>query len=112
MGELPMMLAAADIAFVGGSLIARGGHNLLEPAALGKPVLTGPSTFNFAEIYQRLLEQQALITVHDSAALADTLSSLFCDKDARLQLGQNALAVVNNNKGAIHKTLQRIESFI
>ncbi|MGO4999630.1 lipid IV(A) 3-deoxy-D-manno-octulosonic acid transferase [Oceanisphaera sp. W20_SRM_FM3] len=112
MGELPLMLAAADITFVGGSLIARGGHNLLEPATLGKAILTGPSIFNFTDIYQRLLEQEALITVNDSTELADTLIILFSDKATRLQLGENALAVVNNNKGAIHKTLQQIQPFL
>ena len=112
MGELPVMLAAADITFVGGSLIARGGHNLLEPAALGKAILTGPSIFNFTDIYQRLLEQEALITVTNSGKLADTLIDLFSDKVTRLQLGKNALSVVNNNKGAIHKTLQQIQAFL
>ena len=112
MGELPMMLVAADITFVGGSLIPRGGHNLLEPAALGKPILTGPSIFNFTDIYQRLCAQQALLTVEDSAALAEGLSQLFTDETGRLQLGRNALAVVTNNKGAINKTLQDIQPFI
>ncbi|WP_413641410.1 lipid IV(A) 3-deoxy-D-manno-octulosonic acid transferase [Oceanisphaera sp. IT1-181] len=112
MGELPIMLAAADITFVGGSLIVRGGHNLLEPAALAKPVLTGPSIFNFTDIYQRLLEQDALITVSDAITLSDTLIILFRDKPRRLQLGNNALDVVNENKGAINKTLQCMQNFI
>lgn len=112
MGELPLMLAAADIAFVGGSLIERGGHNLLEPAALAKPILTGPSVFNFSDIYQRLQQQQALVTVYDSQTLASSLISLFFDEASRLQLGSNALTVVNDNKGAINKTLQQIKSFV
>ncbi|MBO1519883.1 lipid IV(A) 3-deoxy-D-manno-octulosonic acid transferase [Oceanisphaera pacifica] len=105
MGELPIMLAAADIAFVGGSLIERGGHNLLEPAALGKPVLTGPSVFNFNDIYQRLSQNEGLITVQDSHALAGSLHLLFKDEAYRLQVGQHALHVVKNNKGAIANTL-------
>ncbi|ART82338.1 3-deoxy-D-manno-octulosonic acid transferase [Oceanisphaera profunda] len=112
MGELPIMLAAADITFVGGSLIPRGGHNLLEPAALAKPVLTGPSIFNFTDIYQKLLEQNALITVSDTTVLADILITLFTDKPRRLQLGNSALDVVNENKGAINKTLQCMQNFI
>ncbi|MFD1007886.1 lipid IV(A) 3-deoxy-D-manno-octulosonic acid transferase [Oceanisphaera ostreae] len=112
MGELPMMLAAADIAFVGGSLIERGGHNLLEPAALGKPVLTGPSVFNFNDIYQRLSENNGLITVQDSHTLVDALNHLFKDKASRLQVGQHALDVVKNNKGAISKTLQHINNWV
>lgn len=112
MGELPIMLAAADITFVGGSLIPRGGHNLLEPAALAKPVLTGPSIFNFTDIYQRLLEQDALIKVSDATVLADTLITLFTDKPRRQQLGNHALDVVNQNKGSINKTLQSMQDFI
>ena len=112
MGELPLMLAAADIAFIGGSLIERGGHNLLEPAALAKPILTGPSIFNFADIYQRLREREAIITVSDANALAEALTTLFRDESSRLKLGKNALAVVNDNKGAINKTLQQMLPFI
>ncbi|GGB41746.1 3-deoxy-D-manno-octulosonic acid transferase [Oceanisphaera marina] len=111
MGELPIMLAAADVAFVGGSLIERGGHNLLEPAALGKPVITGPSVFNFNDIYQRLSENNGLITVHDSHTLAESLAHLFKDKAYRLRVGQQALHVVNSNKGAIDKTLLQISRF-
>ena len=59
MGELPLMLAAADLAFVGGSLVPVGGHNLLEPAALGKPCLTGPVYFNFSDITRQLVAQGA-----------------------------------------------------
>lgn len=112
MGELPVMLAAADVAFVGGSLIERGGHNLLEPAALGKPVLTGPSIFNFNDIYQRLIKNDGLITVQDSHSLANILIQLFDDKIRCKALAKNALAVVSNNKGAISKTLQKVSEFI
>lgn len=112
MGELPIMLAAADVAFIGGSLIERGGHNLLEPAALGKPVLTGPSVFNFNDIYQRLSENNGLITVRDSHTLAESLVYLFKDKAYRLRLGQQALQVVNSNKGAVGKTLFYVSRLI
>lgn len=112
MGELPLMLAAADIAFIGGSLIERGGHNLLEPAALAKPILTGPSIFNFADIYQRLLEREAIITVSDANTLFETLMTLFSDKESQIALGNNAQAVVNDNKGSINKTLQQVQHFI
>ncbi|AEY00398.1 3-deoxy-D-manno-octulosonic-acid transferase [Oceanimonas sp. GK1] len=112
MGELPLMLAAADVAFVGGSLIERGGHNLLEPAALGKPVLTGPSVFNFSDIYQRLDSKNALITVNDSDSLGQTLIALMEDEMHRLALGQNAKQVVENNKGAIVKTMTPLQSLL
>lgn len=112
MGELPIMLAAADIAFIGGSLIERGGHNLLEPAALGKPILTGPSVFNFSDIYQKLHEQQAIITVQSSTELTKHLANLFLDEHSRQALAANALAVVNDNKGAISKTVRQIEQVL
>jgi 3-deoxy-D-manno-octulosonic-acid transferase len=112
MGELPVILAAADIAFVGGSLIERGGHNLLEPAALGKPVLTGPSTFNFSDIYLRLKNNDAIIAVHDSHTLSTSLNNLLQDETYRLRIGQNAKKFVYNNKGAIKKTLEQTLPFI
>lgn len=105
MGELPIMLAAADIAFVGGSLIERGGHNLLEPAALGKPVLTGPSTFNFSDITRELQSHDALVTVTNAADLCRVLSELIENEAYRRSLGRNASHVVISNRGAINKTL-------
>ncbi|HBX57079.1 MAG TPA: 3-deoxy-D-manno-octulosonic acid transferase, partial [Pseudomonas sp.] len=68
MGELLFLYALADTAFVGGSLVANGGHNLLEPAALGKPVLSGPHLFNFLEIAAQLREAGALLEVGDATA--------------------------------------------
>ena len=59
MGELPLFYAASDVAFVGGSLVHTGGHNMLEPAALGIPVVTGPNVFNFTEISELLIEAGA-----------------------------------------------------
>jgi len=73
-GELPMLYAASDVAFVGGSLAPIGGHNLLEPAALGLPVLTGPSHFNGKEIAQLLLQQGAAAEVANPADLAAVLA--------------------------------------
>ncbi|WP_417616739.1 lipid IV(A) 3-deoxy-D-manno-octulosonic acid transferase [Oceanisphaera sp.] len=112
MGELPVMLAAADVAFVGGSLIERGGHNLLEPAALGKPVLTGPSIFNFNDIYRRLKGNNALVTVNNSTELASALLKLFEDASYRLHIGRNARKVVEDNKGAINQTLLHIDELL
>ncbi|WMC10336.1 lipid IV(A) 3-deoxy-D-manno-octulosonic acid transferase [Oceanimonas pelagia] len=112
MGELPLMLAAADVAFVGGSLIEHGGHNLLEPAALGKPVLTGPSTFNFSDIHQRLENHNALLTVTDSDSISHALATLMADKAYRQTLGHNARLTVENNKGAIAKTMAPLQTFL
>ncbi|MGY3932535.1 3-deoxy-D-manno-octulosonic-acid transferase [Aeromonas encheleia] len=105
MGELPLMLAAADLAFVGGSLVPVGGHNLLEPAALGKPCLTGPAYFNFSDITRQLVAQGGAALVADAAALGDKVSELLSDGGARRQMGEQARAVVLRNQGALARTL-------
>ncbi|MHA6962649.1 lipid IV(A) 3-deoxy-D-manno-octulosonic acid transferase [Zobellella denitrificans] len=109
MGELPVMLAAADIAFVGGSLIERGGHNLLEPAALGKPVLIGPSTFNFSDITRQLATAGGARVVADTDELVTALESLFADTEQARAMGRRALAVVRANRGALARTQTLIQ---
>ncbi|GAA3710152.1 lipid IV(A) 3-deoxy-D-manno-octulosonic acid transferase [Oceanisphaera sediminis] len=111
MGELPVMLSAADVAFVGGSLIERGGHNLLEPAVLGKPILSGPSVFNFNDIYQQLNSNDGLITVGDCHSLATTLENLFEDSERCISIGTNAKNVVERNRGAIAESINKIMRF-
>ena len=105
MGELPLMLAAADVAFVGGSLVKIGGHNLLEPAALGKPCLTGPAYFNFSDITRQLVAQGGAAVVADADALGDKVNALLGDAGARRQMGEQARAVVLRNQGALARTL-------
>ncbi|WP_429236937.1 lipid IV(A) 3-deoxy-D-manno-octulosonic acid transferase [Aeromonas salmonicida] len=105
MGELPLMLAAADMAFVGGSLVKVGGHNLLEPAALGKPCLTGPAYFNFSDITRQLVAQGGAALVADAAALGEKVSELLADEGERSQMGEQARAVVLRNQGALARTL-------
>lgn len=101
MGELLLLYAASDLAFVGGSLVERGGHNLLEPAAVGVPVLTGPSSFNFARINELLLEAQALLQVDSAQSLADSLLALWQRPELAAQQAQRALQVVERNKGSV-----------
>lgn len=108
MGELLMLYGACDIAFVGGSLIERGGHNPLEPAAWGMPVLSGPHIFNFETIYNRLDAGKGLYITLSSDALASCVSQLVSDKAAADQVGRNALAVVNANRGALEKVVDGI----
>ncbi|MHA3026452.1 lipid IV(A) 3-deoxy-D-manno-octulosonic acid transferase [Chromohalobacter israelensis] len=108
MGELMRFYAAADVAFVGGSLVPIGGHNLLEPAALGVPVLTGPHLANFEDIAATLREAQALREVDDAAALGDALVALADDPEARRGLGAAGEAVVDANRGALEATLAGI----
>lgn len=105
MGELPLMLAAADVAFVGGSLVKVGGHNLLEPAALGKPCLSGPAYFNFSDITRQLVAQGGAALVMDAAALGNKVSELLADEGERRQMGEQARAVVLRNQGALARTL-------
>ncbi|MDX1266144.1 MAG: glycosyltransferase, partial [Oceanisphaera sp.] len=108
MGELPVMLAAADVAFIGGSLIERGGHNLLEPAALGKPVLTGPSFFNFNDITRQLVDAGGALVVTDSDELSRQLHTLLSSPEHSARMGDRALNVVTANQGALVRTLTAI----
>ena len=103
MGELPIFLAAADVAFVGGSLVPHGGHNILEPAALGVPVLFGPHMFNFAAISQLLLEKQAAVQVQTSDELADAIVRWLTDASERSRIGENGRRVVEENRGALDR---------
>jgi len=99
-GELLLLLGAADVAFVGGSLVPHGGHNLLEPAALGVPVLSGESLFNFTAVRDLLLAGGALALVADAAELADVLCELAADDPRRREMGESGLRAVAANRGA------------
>jgi len=110
LGELADFYAAADVAFVGGSLVPVGGHNLLEPAALGRPVLSGPQQFNSPELARALSERGALTIVHDAAELAAALLRLLADPQARAQQGAAGRAAIDANRGALERLLGLIES--
>jgi len=112
MGELMLFYAASDLAFVAGSFTQIGGHNLLEPAALGKPVLTGPYMFNFAEVNQLLHKAGAAQTVDSAKELAQAVVELLHDGEKRDQMGQKGRQVIENNKGAVIKHLDLIEKLL
>lgn len=112
MGELMMLFGASDIAFVGGSLVPNGGHNLIEPAAWGLPLLTGEHVFNFAEVTQLLFDGDALRYVANDDALADALVAWVDSPIVRAEMGARALAVADANRGALQKTLRQLEAFI
>ncbi|MCG7372696.1 lipid IV(A) 3-deoxy-D-manno-octulosonic acid transferase [Pseudomonas luteola] len=112
MGELLFLYAAADVAFVGGSLIERGGHNLLEPAALGKPVLSGPHVFNFLDIAAQLRDAQALRDVRSAEDIAEALQLLLTDEHAADQMRQGGLAVLKANQGALQRLLDGLDRLI
>ena len=105
MGELSMLYGAADVAFVGGSLVPIGGHNLLEPAALGVPVLSGPELGNFIDVAEVLREADALIEVADATGLGEALTQLLDDPAERRRRAAAGRAVVEANRGALTRTL-------
>lgn len=109
MGELSLFLAAADAAFVGGSLIKRGGQNVLEPASLGKPVVFGPHMYNFAAISELLLEKDAARMVSDARELAEIIGQWLADAGERARVGENGRRVVEENQGAVDRLFYLIE---
>ncbi|UUT13261.1 lipid IV(A) 3-deoxy-D-manno-octulosonic acid transferase [Pseudomonas zeae] len=112
MGELLFLYALADSAFVGGSLVANGGHNLLEPAALAKPVISGPHLFNFLDIAAQLREAGALAEVDDAEGLALEVQRLFeLPRDAQ-RMADAGLAVMRRNQGALQRLLDGLGRLI
>jgi 3-deoxy-D-manno-octulosonic-acid transferase len=109
LGELMDFYAACDVAFVGGSLVPIGGHNLLEPAAAGVPVLTGPHQFNSPQIARAMTDAHAVTIVHGAAELAGALIRLLQDPAARTAQGMAARAVIDANRGALARMLELIE---
>ncbi|BAN50948.1 lipid IV(A) 3-deoxy-D-manno-octulosonic acid transferase [Metapseudomonas resinovorans] len=105
MGELLFLYALADIAFVGGSLVPSGGHNLLEPAALGKPVLSGPHLFNFLEIAAQLRDAGALAEVADAGELATRVERLWAEPAGATAMREAGLSVLRANQGALERLL-------
>jgi 3-deoxy-D-manno-octulosonic-acid transferase len=112
LGELLDFYAASDVAFVGGSLVPIGGHNLLELAALGVPVLTGPYNANSAEVVRLLLARGAAEVVEDPAALAARVTALLGDPAARDRIGAAGRDCVEGNRGALGKLLALIEPLL
>lgn len=104
MGEMLSYFSISAVAFVGGSLVPTGCHNVLEPAALGLPVLVGPSQFNFQTICEQLEEAGALRSVADEQALANAIMLLFADADLRQRMGDAGRAVIQENRGALQRT--------
>nr|VFJ67348.1 MAG: 3-deoxy-D-manno-octulosonic-acid transferase [Candidatus Kentron sp. FW] len=105
MGELPVLYAASDVAFVGGSLVRVGGHNMLEPAVLGIPALFGPHVFNFMEIAQNLCDHGGARQVQTGQELAGILVMLLQDTNARGDMGEKAEAFVQGNRGALDRIM-------
>jgi len=112
MGELLRCYAAADVAFVGGSLVPIGGHNLLEAAALSKPVIVGPHTFNFAEVTEGLIDDGAALRVESADALGPAIVRLLAHEDERRSMGAAAHAAMERERGAVKRTMAIIETML
>ena len=111
-GEMIKYLSAGDVAFVGGSLVPVGGHNPLEPAALGKPVLMGPHVTNFQQVDRLLESQRARIRVHDAGELAEALQRLVRDRHFLDATGRSAEAVIQAHRGASARTRQILDETV
>lgn len=112
-GQLLSFYNIADIVFVGGSLVKTGGHNILEPASLGKPVLFGPYMFNFRDIADLFLKNKAAILVSDQEALKTKIKSLLYSPLEAAELGRRARELIQQNQGATKSNTQLIkESFV
>ena len=112
MGELMMFYAAADVAFVAGSLVPVGGHNLLEPASLGRPMLTGPHNFNSEAIARLLLEAGAARIVAGTSQLAGAVSRLLGDKALCASMGAAGRGVLDANRGALDRLLRLVDPLL
>jgi 3-deoxy-D-manno-octulosonic-acid transferase len=112
MGEQQLMFGAADIVFMGGSLVEVGGHNFIEPAAWGQPLISGPSLYNFAEVSRLLRKADALEVVKNAAELAAVVQRWACDETLRLQVGARAQEVAEENRGALARTREVIEAHL
>lgn len=110
MGEMLILIGAADICFMGGSLVGDkvGGHNVLEPAALGVPVITGPSYFNFQEIVDKMVSFSAIAITSNASTLAIEIKDLIQNERAYHQTKVSLLSVVNSSQGSLQKTLDKV----
>ena len=112
MGELAQLFQVATVVFVGGSLVDAGGHNILEPAVFGKPIVFGPHMDNFAEIARTFLDNGAAVQVRSGRELESTLLELLGDPVRRASLGAAARALVEANRGARGKSLAALAELL
>ncbi|MEZ5538509.1 MAG: lipid IV(A) 3-deoxy-D-manno-octulosonic acid transferase [Pseudomonadales bacterium] len=108
-GELLVFYGAADIAFVGGSLVPVGGHNLIEPAAWACPVISGSHLFNFSEVEKLLCDNRALAIADNAEQIATQVTQWLSDESARRAFGERGKAVADSNRGALAKLCEQIQ---
>ncbi|KKL51960.1 hypothetical protein LCGC14_2290310, partial [marine sediment metagenome] len=112
LGELQCLYGMANISYIGGSLIERGGHNPLESAAFSVGILSGPHTYNFNHVYPQLITLGGCVQVSDATSLAEQLIKLYQQPVICQQLGLQAAQCVANNQGAIAKTIHIINEYL
>lgn len=112
LGELKQFYAVSDLAFVGGSLVPVGGHNVLEPASAGVPVLFGPHLFNFLEVSRCLLEAGGAVKIQDGRELGQAVIELLDAPHRRAQMGSQARQFVEQGRGALKRVADRLESLL
>jgi len=110
-GELSRVFSHVDVAFIGGSLVPVGGHNVMEPAYWSKPIIFGPYMDNFP-IAEEFLEKSAALPIRDSKGIAETVIELLTDNEKAVKMGQNARSIVDKNTGAVKKALELIGSYL
>ena len=103
MGEMPAFYAASDLVIVGGSLLPYGSQNLIEACALGKPVIVGPSTFNFEEAAERAIAEGAALRVADAREAIEAARALTADEARRARMGEAARCFVAAHRGAVDR---------
>lgn len=112
MGELPLFYGAVDSAFIGGSLVPVGGHNLLEASAQGVPVIVGPHMFNFADIANLFLRRGAAVRINNPSELAERLLEWFDDASKRSQIGEMGYQLVECNRGALERLYEIVRQLL
>ena len=104
-GELGKVYTVATLVYVGGSLVSHGGHNILEPAAHGKPILVGPHMFNFKDTYALFSKREACMTVIDETTLTEKINYILDHEEIRLQMSKETLAIIEENGGAARNSM-------
>lgn len=112
MGDLPLLYGLSNIAFIGGSLVERGGHNPLEAALHQLPIIMGTHFFNFQAVCQQLQEANALLIVDSKVQLVDAINNLLQDSILSAAMGQNGASVLAQNQGALERLLTIISQFL
>ncbi|NQT06718.1 MAG: 3-deoxy-D-manno-octulosonic acid transferase [Candidatus Omnitrophica bacterium] len=112
MGRLSQLFSIADIVFMGGSLMRKGGQNILEPATFSRPIIFGPHMFNFKDIAESFLNAGAACSVRDTKGLLETANRLLTDGDRRKELGKRARSMVDKNAGATLRNIEKIDKVL